>query len=129
MRIGRRGELEIRPGYYLYVGSAFGPGGVHSRVARHCRLRKAKHWHIDYLRDYTTPVAVWYSHAGKRLEHDWAGALARMPNTVAIAGFGCTDCSCMSHLFYSASEPASATLASATRREIHVASCRGGLTE
>ncbi len=36
-QIGRWGYLNIEPGYYLYVGSAFGPGGVSARVLWHCR--------------------------------------------------------------------------------------------
>ena len=38
--IGRWGRLTIRPGYYVYVGSALGPGGVRARVSRHCRETK-----------------------------------------------------------------------------------------
>ena len=30
--VGRRIQLAIEPGYYLYVGSAFGPGGLRARV-------------------------------------------------------------------------------------------------
>ena len=55
-RIGRWVYLYIEPGYYLYVGSAFGPGGILSRVLQHCRKSKAKHWHMDYLREFVTPV-------------------------------------------------------------------------
>ena len=35
LAIGSLGELEIRPGYYLYTGSAFGPGGLRARAGRH----------------------------------------------------------------------------------------------
>lgn len=97
--VGRRGPLSLVPGHYAYVGSAFGPGGVLARVRRHCLAKKARHWHIDYLREVTTPVAAWYSHAPQRLEHDWARALAAMPCAVAIEGFGCSDCRCVAHLF------------------------------
>ena len=30
VRIGRLGTLELQPGVYIYVGSAFGPGGFGS---------------------------------------------------------------------------------------------------
>ncbi len=42
---GTRYKLE--PGYYIYVGSAWGPGGLRSRIARHIKKDKKIHWHID----------------------------------------------------------------------------------
>lgn len=98
--VGRWGTLDVRSGYYLYVGSAFGPGGVRARVMRHCLLSKRKHWHIDYLRDVATLEEVWYSHSPERVEHDWAGVLNRMDGSEPVRGFGCSDCRCESHLFY-----------------------------
>ena len=46
VKTGRR-VFMLRPGYYLYVGSARGPGGLHARVARHARREKKVWWHID----------------------------------------------------------------------------------
>ena len=92
--------LHIDCGYYLYVGSAFGPGGVLSRVARHCREEKSKRWHIDYLREHVSLDVVWYLHGREHLEHDWANALESIAETELINGFGCSDCRCASHLFY-----------------------------
>lgn len=100
VQVGRWGVLTIQPGYYLYVGSAFGSGGVRARVARHCRQSKSKHWHIDYLREMAIVESVWYSHRQTRLEHRWAKVLAKWGNAGPIPGFGCSDCSCDSHLFY-----------------------------
>ena len=71
VQVGRRGGLKIQPGYYLYVGSAFGPGGVKARVSRHARADKKKHWHIDYLREHMQPVEAWCSYDDRRLEHDF----------------------------------------------------------
>lgn len=105
VEVGRWGRLAIAPGYYVYVGSAFGPGGVRARVLRHCRKDKAKHWHIDYLRDYMAPVIVWISYDAVRLEHRWAKSLAGMSGMQPINGFGCTDCTCPCHLFHSGTEP------------------------
>lgn len=100
IRVGKWGELATEAGYYLYVGSAFGPGGVLSRVSRHCRGHKAKRWHIDYLREYAAVSAVWYIHSAVRYEHRWAEALRNLEHTVPISGFGCSDCRCDSHLFF-----------------------------
>jgi Uri superfamily endonuclease len=109
-QIGRWGCLYIEPGYYLYVGSAFGPGGVAARVLWHCRKSRrstAKHWHMDYLKDHVTPVVVWCSYALTCLEHRWARRLLRMAEMTPIDGFGCSDCQCQTHLFHTSTEPAS----------------------
>jgi len=110
--IGRWGHLDIQPGYYIYVGSAFGPGGVLARVSRHCRENKSKRWHIDYLREWVTPVSAWCSYDTVHLEHRWAQALAKMPATTPIKGFGCSDCKCESHLFFTARKPLLSAFAS-----------------
>ena len=105
VQVGRWGPLTLRKGCYLYVGSAFGPGGVRARVARHCREDKARRWHIDYLGGFVTPLGAWYSHASQRLEHRWALALADMPGAVPVVRFGSSDCRCESHLYYFAKRP------------------------
>ena len=103
--VGRWGSLQLQPGYYVYVGSAFGPGGLRARVGRHLRGAGAKHWHIDYLRDWLQPFAVWYSDADRRLEHEWAGVLAGLDALTAVPGIGTSDCPCRAHLFRSAGTP------------------------
>jgi len=35
--VGRLGTFDFPAGYYLYVGSALGPGGLQARLARHRR--------------------------------------------------------------------------------------------
>jgi Uri superfamily endonuclease len=104
-QIGRWGRLDIQPGYYIYVGSAFGPGGVLARVSRHCRENKSKRWHIDYLREWVSPFSVWCSYDSVHLEHRWAQALAKLPELTSIKGFGCSDCNCESHLFFTTRKP------------------------
>lgn len=103
--VGKWGEITLKPGFYFYVGSAFGPGGVQARVLRHCRKNKAKHWHIDYLQNHVRPLGAWYSHDAKRLEHHWAQTFLALETASAIKDFGCSDCRCESHLFYSATSP------------------------
>ncbi len=99
IQIGRWREIEIQPGYYVYIGSALGPGGVRARVARHFRTTKSNHWHIDYLRSRLKPVGAWVSHSPVRLECQWASTLAGQDSFMPVAGFGCSDCHCHSHLF------------------------------
>ena len=38
--VGTLGVLSAQAGYYVYVGSALGPGGLAARVGRHCRREK-----------------------------------------------------------------------------------------
>ena len=105
VQIGHWGLLDLQPGYYIYIGSASGPGGVGARVSRHLRLAKAKHWHIDYLREYLTPQAVWVSYETEQLEHCWAQVFYNLPGLTPIQGFGCSDCKCYSHLFQTPKTP------------------------
>jgi len=100
IQIGRWRAVELQRGYYVYIGSAFGPGGVRARVLRHQRVEKKNHWHIDYLRQHCNAVGAWYTYDPDRLEHEWASSLNRTDGYTAIKGFGCSDCRCDSHLFY-----------------------------
>lgn len=105
VEVGRWGRLGVEPGYYIYVGSALGPGGVRARVSRHFRKTRAKHWHIDYLREFVDPVCAWYSYGRKSREHQWACAIRELKQTLAVKGFGCSDCGCYSHLFTTTKKP------------------------
>lgn len=120
VRVGRWGELEVRPGYYLYVGSAFGPGGLRSRVSRHARKGKVKHWHVDYLREVTELTTIWYSYESKHLEHEWAQALAGLPGIEPVKGFGCSDCTCDAHLFFARRKPHLKEFACNSQDQSHV---------
>ena len=101
IRIGKQGMRVFRTGWYAYVGSALGPGGLAARLSRHLRLEKKHHWHIDYLRDAAEIGGVWVDANPRCREHIWALQLAGRPFFgKPIAGFGATDCNCGSHLFY-----------------------------
>ncbi|MHC4128146.1 MAG: GIY-YIG nuclease family protein [Planctomycetota bacterium] len=106
LRIGRLGELRARQGFYLYVGSALGPGGVGARVRHHERRAARPRWHIDYLRARTDLVEVWHAHDTRRREHEWAAFASRLPGaSVPLGGFGSSDCGCAAHLFFFAERP------------------------
>src|SRR5574340_196450 len=49
LNVGSLGRVNLAAGQYLYTGSALGPGGLDSRLARHLRREKRLFWHIDYL--------------------------------------------------------------------------------
>lgn len=107
LQVGRRGILLIHPGFYVYVGSAFGSGGLQARLSHHLGPALRPHWHIDYLRRKAKLVAVWYRCGRTRREHTWARALRNVPgSSVPLRGFGSSDCKCESHLFFFPSLPA-----------------------
>ena len=103
--VGRWGTLRVKPEYYVYVGSAFGPGGVRARVSRHFRISKRQRWHVDYLRAAAEPVYAWCNYSPSHLEHEWAQAFGRLEGASCIRGFGSSDCSCEGHLFSMSTEP------------------------
>ena len=100
VRIGKLGEFEIRKGYYVYVGSALGAGGLKARVGRHLRREKKLKWHVDHLRKELEIVDVFCHVTDKRMECVWTSELVSSGGTTPIPGFGASDCSCVSHLIY-----------------------------
>ena len=89
------------PGIYLYIGSAFGSGGLRARIAHHRKIATRPHWHIDYLRPKTSLKSAWYSCDADKREHLWAEVAGEMDGaTVLLGRFGARDCSCATHLFY-----------------------------
>ena len=104
LSVGRLGECQFAAGYYAYVGSAFGSGGIRARVNRHLKVDKRTHWHLDYLRPQAKPDWVFASQTGSNQECAWAASLSELEQvTTPITGFGASDCQCHSHLFYSSS--------------------------
>lgn len=108
LEIGRLGTFDMIPGYYAYVGSACGQGGIRARVGHHMESVAAPHWHIDYLLGIATPVEVWFAVSDRRLERDWVELLAEAPCFRSpIPRFGSSDYrrSRTSHLFYAKRRP------------------------
>jgi Uri superfamily endonuclease len=104
--IGAMGEIAFRKGWHIYVGSALGPGGL-KRLERHIALHEKKDkrpkWHVDYLlTNDNFPLRYAVSAATSlRLECLLASAIGGEN----VPGFGCSDCTCTSHLFYRESDP------------------------
>lgn len=100
--IGSKGSIVFKKGYYLYVGSA--KKSLSKRLERHRRKRKRFHWHIDYLRTFCEPHEAIAIRTTADLEHELAGAISAIADW-QIFGFGCSDCSCTSHLFGMQEDP------------------------
>ena len=106
VKIGKLGLLQVRKGYYIYVGSAFGPGGLKARIAHHKKVSNRPRWHIDYLRTVTHIKELWYSFDSVRREHQWADIFTNAKGVIApFPGFGSSDCNCKTHLFFLQSKP------------------------
>jgi len=72
--------------------------GLQSRLRRHFRAEKRYYWHIDYLSGEGSIQNVSYAETTEKKECDLANRLSlKLP---AVAGFGCSDCRCRSHLFF-----------------------------
>ena len=97
---GALGVLCFVQGWYAYVGSAFGPGGIAARCRHHIARTARPHWHIDYLRAVCELREIWCSADPQRREHQWADLLGRCRGgRRPHPGFGASDCGCASHLF------------------------------
>jgi Uri superfamily endonuclease len=104
--VGKIGKMQVIPGFYVYAGSAFGPGGLRPRLTRHLSKPDLLHWHIDYLCPVTQPIEIWITAELIKLEHAWAGALSSLSEaSLPMPGFGSSDCHCKSHLVYLPGRP------------------------
>ncbi len=113
--VGKLGTFRFPAGYYLYLGSARGPGGLSGRLARHCQPGKRVHWHIDYLQPEALIEQMWALATTEPLECRWAaGALGLPGAAVPAPRFGASDCRCPAHLVHYPTRPAPAALAPST---------------
>jgi len=94
--VGGLGHRAFPKGYYVYVGSA--RQGLNHRLARHQRLKKKYHWHIDYLRAKAKVHASLPLRSQEDLECRLAEGLAQKADFL-LPGFGASDCPCKTHLF------------------------------
>lgn len=102
IEIGSLQKIGFKRGYYLYVGSA--KRNLAKRMARHGRVRKKKHWHLDYLRERAEFIKALPIRTSKGIECELAQALKGIASW-EIERFGSSDCSCSSHLFGFAEQP------------------------
>jgi Uri superfamily endonuclease len=95
--VGALGRIAFKKGLYAYVGSA--QTNLEKRIKRHRRKEKRKFWHVDYLLDNAAAkiVKVFYKQVAKTEECAIAKEIGERGEL--IAGFGCSDCECRSHLF------------------------------
>ena len=102
VEVGVLGKIELLKGFYVYNGSAFGPGGL-KRVQRHKKKsgqQKGCHWHIDYLLTLrNSQIVEVFTKESSHHECSLSKDMKRVFDF--IEDFGCSDCGCVTHLFYS----------------------------
>ena len=98
VNVGSLGSVLFKKGWYVYVGSA--KRGLSSRLARHMNNSRGKvlRWHIDFLRNRARTVRAFPVPTRLDLECKLARDV-RAIATEMVPRFGCSDCSCPSHLF------------------------------
>ncbi len=99
--IGKLGKCQFPKGWYAYVGSAWGPGGLGGRLKRHLNLNHTKypHWHIDHLTLLAEITQIWWEVGLRGYECEWANNLSTIGERI-IPNFGSSDCRCQGHLIW-----------------------------
>lgn len=112
LTVGRLGQFNFPAGDYIYIGSAYGPGGLRARLGRHLRGSGKQHWHVDYLRTAALVSRFGYQISAVHLgsaphlpptECVWSQRLAVLPEAgLPVPGFGASDCrsGCAAHLVH-----------------------------
>jgi len=100
--VGKLGMLEFPRGYYIYVGSAM--RNLSARLMRHQRRRKRLKWHIDFLREAAARIVALPVRSSRRLECRIAARVGGIFEQ-SHRGFGCSDCNCETHLYFSEDDP------------------------
>ncbi|EEB73020.1 DUF123 domain-containing protein [Thermococcus sp. AM4] len=101
-RIRTKGKtFELKPGYYVYVGSAM--NSLEKRVARHFRREKRLHWHIDYLLKEAGLLRAYLIPSEVKLEEELSREVSRFGEPVP--GFGASDVRVSTNLYRFENEP------------------------
>ncbi len=106
IKVGGLGMIDFKKGWYIYVGSAM--ANLTARIERHERRRKKMHWHVDWLRDKADRVVPLPIRSSAKIECEIAGAVGHRFIS-GPKGFGASDCSCPTHLFFSKGNPLHST--------------------
>jgi Uri superfamily endonuclease len=101
--VGALGDVDLRRGWYAYIGSA--QRGRDARVARHRQTGKPLRWHADYLFDRHPATLAWTLDVPGEADDGAEGpAECRLAALLATFGrvagrrFGASDCGCPGHL-------------------------------
>jgi Uri superfamily endonuclease len=99
-------DVTLPPGFYTYIGSAFGSGGVWARVAHHVRHAIRPKWNLDFVRPAMAVEEVWFTFDNIKRECTWAKLVhSVLRGNVVVPRFGSWDCyqttqRCPTHFFH-----------------------------
>ena len=98
IEVGKKGTINFKEGYYIYVGSAL--NSLESRLKRHLSSDKKLFWHVDYLLSSSNSEIdeIVFAVDNSKWECNLASEISL--DGIEISGFGCSDCKCNSHLFH-----------------------------
>ncbi|MGB9806058.1 MAG: GIY-YIG nuclease family protein [Thermoproteota archaeon] len=92
LKVGALKTIFLSRGFYVYNGSAYGVGGLLSRIKHHLEKRKRLHWHIDYLTSNSECKVLRIIVCKKRnLERDVSLEMLKEREFIGIPKFGSTD--------------------------------------
>lgn len=103
VEVGSHGTVQFTPETYAYIGSAFGQGGLGSRLSRHYETAigetESTHWHIDYILEREEVLFVGAYAIEDDTECDLANYLSSADNVEGVDSLGASDCDCETHVF------------------------------
>jgi sugar fermentation stimulation protein A len=102
LEAGVLGWCDFAAGWYVYAGSA--RRNLSQRLARHLRLAKRRHWHVDALREAADQVRALPIRGTRGCECELAAAVRAIADA-SLPRFGSSDCRCPGHLFRFDADP------------------------
>lgn len=111
-RVGRTGRFRdvlLPAGFYLYFGSAHGPGGAMARVSHHLRDNGSNpNKDIDCIRPAMVIEEAWVTYDPIKRECQWSEMVFRdLGGHVPVPRLGSGDCKhgCPAHFYYFTRRP------------------------
>ncbi|MGR3179772.1 MAG: GIY-YIG nuclease family protein [Candidatus Anammoxibacter sp.] len=106
IKIGKLGRFSFKKGFYIYTGSS--QNSLQKRIKRHLATKKKLHWHIDYLLKYGDIINVLVIESLKKDECKLSNEIGLLCDAqIVISGFGSSDCTCKTHLYFFRKQPIS----------------------
>ena len=119
-RAGRFLTVTSESGYFVYVGSAFGSGGVLAHIQNHARHATNILWHLDSVRAAMALAKIWFTFDSTKRECAWSNLLHNvLGGSVPVPGFGAAECDrCPAPFYHFVERPSFATFCKAAKQGI-----------
>ncbi|MGR3319457.1 MAG: GIY-YIG nuclease family protein [Candidatus Anammoxibacter sp.] len=104
IKVGKLGRFNFKKGFYIYTGSS--QNSLQKRIERHLAAEKKLHWHIDYMLKYGRIIKVRVIESLKKDECELSNEIGLLRDAkVIVDGFGSSDCTCKTHLYFFRKQP------------------------